>query len=645
MTLHSAVATEKKRKKRFVDTERFSPVVTDGIPPYRKGSFEYGFWWKQQRKRCLEGYTVDGVSITGLHYFYLNFWKIKSLKNDKAVRKSYNHPRFLEIDYDFFWAVENARNAGKHLCVAKRRQVGYSEKAACVAAYEFLMFPKSQTVIVGGEKVYAEDTMLKCHSGIAQLKDTEFYKRKTGNLDESIARFKEKGDKEYRGYMSELHCMTAKDNAQCMIGKTPSLVIFEEAGKFRNLKDTFNYIRPALEVGGKAVGFALIFGTGGEMETGADQLMDIFYSPEAYGMMEFDDEHSEDWDPTDENRKKVGMFVPAWQFMIIDEDGNNLKEESLTSIIAKRENARLAKDHKTYFNSLTQFPIYTEECFLISEGNVFNSAKINRRLAEVRKNKYLSALPKKVLLSWEKHEGKIIGVKVKEVGEDYSGDCFLIYEEPERDGNGNIPHGLYKAGTDSYDRDEAVDSPSLGSISMIKGFFKASSTAKKFVARYTGRPETSDEFYEKTALLCMYYGAALNLIEYSNLGIFKWYTNKHLDYLLKERPEVAYANVKNSKMQNRFGIDPQTKREWINQLNDYIEEHVDSIDDAEMLTKLLKYKADKSYNCDITISAALAVVHMNDDENILVTSSEEQKMFKFKSGFKMENGKMVRQFK
>lgn len=647
MTLTSAVKSEKEKKKRFKDTYRFSPVITDGIPLLRKGSFEYNNWWKEQRRRCLEGYTVDGVTITGLHYFYLNFWKIKAKKKGDK-RKTYGPPKFTELDYDFFWAVKLARDSEKHLCVAKRRQCGFSEKAACIAAFEFMMYPSSQTIIVAGELEYSEDTMRKVHLGMNEIKNTEFYKRTTGNLHELIARFKDKGETEWQGYMSELHCMTAKNNSQCMVGKTPSLVIFEEAGKFKNLVDTFNYIKPALEAEGEVLSFALIFGTGGEMSTGADQLMKMFYNPTAYNMLEYDDIYSEEWDPMDDSRKKVGFFVPAWRYLKIDEDGNDLKEESLSMIIGKRENARLANDSKTYFNELTQFPIYTEECFLISDGNVFNSAKLNRRLAEVRRNRNLSELPKRILLDWEKLGGQIVGVKAREVGPEYEGDCFLIYEEPEVDGSGKPPQGLYKAGTDSYDRDEAVDSPSLGSIGIIKGLWKVSSTSKKFVARYTARPETSDLFYENTAKLCLYYGGALNLAEYSNIGIFKWYKNNNLEWLLRERPEIAYANVKDSKMQNRWGIDPSTKGEWISQLADYIETYCDNIDDEEMLIRLLKYRKTKGtekYNCDITISSALCVLHLNDDFNIQVTSSEEQKKFKFTSGFKMVNGKMTRQFK
>ena len=43
-----------------------------------EGTYMYDDYWEEQRKRCLEGYTSNGVRITGLHYFYLNFYQIKA---------------------------------------------------------------------------------------------------------------------------------------------------------------------------------------------------------------------------------------------------------------------------------------------------------------------------------------------------------------------------------------------------------------------------------------------------------------------------------------------------------------------------------------------------------------------------------------
>lgn len=604
----------------------------------------------EQKRRCIEGYEVDGVRITGDHYFYLNFWKMKGKNNKhKSIsrldkdnnRKGLISPKFTQLDYEFFHAVEEAKKQKKHLTIAKRRQCGFSEKASALAGKEFCFYPYSQTIIVAGELSYSEETMKNVHRGLNSLVDTEFYKRMSpSGLDFAMARFKLPKEKNWRGYMSELHCMTANNNSQVTIGKTPSLIIFEEAGKFPNLIDTFNYVRPALEAEGEVTGFALIFGTGGEMGKGADQLMTMFYNPSTYNMMEYEDVYSETYDPEDGDRKKVGYFVPAWQYLKIDENGNNLYKESMDYLLAKRELAKKSPDQKTYFNEITQFPIYTEECFLISDGTFFPSAKLNRKLAEIRRSKSLSTRYKRGDLFWVKNGNQIVGVKFEEM----DNGPVLIFEEPEKDSQGNVYQDLYFAGTDSYDRDTAADSKSLGSCSIVKGFLNSNTTSRKFVARVTYRPDTSEEFYEKTAQLCFYYGQCQNLIEYSNLLILKYYRDSGLEYLLKERPEIAYSNVKVSKMQNKWGIDPATKFEWLKIYKDYVENNWDSLEDEEQVIRLLKYRLDKDYNCDITISGALAILHMEDNKDIEVREYSKENLSKFKIGFKFENGKFARKY-
>jgi hypothetical protein len=43
-----------------------------------KGTKDYEDYWNEQEKRCIEGYSVGGVRVTGRHYFYLNFGRLKA---------------------------------------------------------------------------------------------------------------------------------------------------------------------------------------------------------------------------------------------------------------------------------------------------------------------------------------------------------------------------------------------------------------------------------------------------------------------------------------------------------------------------------------------------------------------------------------
>ena len=82
----------------FTNTKLFSPVIIDGITNAHPLSAEYYKWWQEERKRCIEGYSVAGTKITGTHYMYLNWWKIRGV-NKKTKRKELITPRFTDLDY------------------------------------------------------------------------------------------------------------------------------------------------------------------------------------------------------------------------------------------------------------------------------------------------------------------------------------------------------------------------------------------------------------------------------------------------------------------------------------------------------------------------------------------------------------------
>lgn len=75
------------------------------------GSPAWHSYWTEQRKRCIEGYSVGGVKITGEHYFYLNFLQIKLTEDATQTksRKKTTFPDFWDGDYNYFWVRHIAK--------------------------------------------------------------------------------------------------------------------------------------------------------------------------------------------------------------------------------------------------------------------------------------------------------------------------------------------------------------------------------------------------------------------------------------------------------------------------------------------------------------------------------------------------------
>jgi hypothetical protein len=75
------------------------------------GSAAYFEYWAEELRRCQNGHTVGDVSITGHHYFYLNYVQIKL--TNKGNKKIVSFPNFWDGDYEYFWLQDIARNGIK----------------------------------------------------------------------------------------------------------------------------------------------------------------------------------------------------------------------------------------------------------------------------------------------------------------------------------------------------------------------------------------------------------------------------------------------------------------------------------------------------------------------------------------------------
>jgi hypothetical protein len=627
----------------FVNTVEFSPVQKYGITKADPRTLEYADWWKEERRRCIEGYDVGGLHITGEHYWYLNYWKIRGLADNKGSnRKSLIHPQFLDLDYWFFTEIDKAKKLGKNFLALKARQKGFSEKAASLMGREFSLFPQSQTIITAGEDKYSKFTTSMCVRGLNALEGTEFFKRRNPDTaDHMVARYKTivDGTVVWRGYNSQIFNITSKNNVQALVGKSPDFVYFEEAGRFKGIKDVYRYILPAIRSQGQKTGFILLAGTGGEMDQGAQELADMFYSPEAFNLMEYDNiwDEAVDTNNITGDLKKVAYFVPAYHYELIDDEGNSLIEESKKVFEGFRETARKSNDTSGYYNELTQRPFTPSEALLITGGNIFNQVLLNSRLAEIRRSKELSSIPQYGDLRWKKDAaGHINGIEWHAQKE----GPFIIIEHPEQDPYNQVWRNLYVGGTDSYDFDETGGKyGSFGSCQIYKKFLNADHTHDLFVARLTQRPKTAFEFYENSAKLCYYYGMCKNLIEYSNLRIFDWYKANGWEGMLKERPKVAYASTKNSTAKNPYGIHAATKDEWLTMGRDYVETFSENMFDVGQIEALTKFQNNPDYNCDITISTCLCVLHAQDDKKIKATESRRETIDY--GGWKLQNGRIA----
>lgn len=590
---------------------------------YPEGTSEYFKYWDEQMDRCKYGYTADdGDFISGYNYFYLNFCPIQRIiyttinnpDGSTKIKKTRDlqFPDFYDYDYYFFQAVEDAEGEGKHLCALKSRRKGYSYKNAAMACRNYYLFAGSKTYIYASNKQYlTEDGILTKAWDYMDFidKNTAWGKKRSVNTQmRKRAGFftkDEYGNEIELGFKSEIIGVTLKDNPDVVRGKAGKLIIFEEAGSFSELGAAWQIARPSVEQDGMAFGTMIAFGTGGDEDSHFETLKDMFYNPDGYNCIGFDNI----WDETPSD-KKCGFFIPQYTNMdfrddagnriYMDNDGNTLRRKSVEYILAERrkviENATNSVAVDRY---VAEHCITPQEACLEFGGNIFPKKELQEQLAKIRINKSLSNMKQVGDLVWEadgslkwviKKHGDITHYPLKK--DDDPTGSIVIWEHPMKD----APIGLYILGVDPYDHDQSGTN-SLGSTFVYKRFQDFENYYDIIVAEYTGRPSTAEEYYENLRKLAVYYNGRI-MYENERKGLFPYFTAKHCDYLLADQPDIISDIVGNTKVQRKKGchMNKQIKqwgegliKDWLNEEQAPGKKNLHNILSEPLLEELISY--------------------------------------------------------
>lgn len=631
-------------------------IATGHYCSYPEGTSEFFAYWDEQMDRCKNGYTADdGDFISGYNYFYLNFCPIQRIiyttinnpDGSTKIKKTRDlqFPDFYDYDYYFFQAVEDAEGEGKHLCALKSRRKGYSYKNASMACRNYYLFPGSKTYIYASNKQYlTEDGILTKAWDYMDFidKNTAWGKKRSVNTQmRKRAGFftkDEYGNEIELGFKSEIIGVTLKDNPDVVRGKAGKLIIFEEAGSFSELGAAWQIARPSVEQDGMAFGTMIAFGTGGDEDSHFETLKDMFYNPDGYNCIGFDNI----WDETPSD-KKCGFFIPQYtnmdfrddngNRMFMDIDGNTLRKKSVEYILSERrkviENATNSVAVDRY---VAEHCITPQEACLEFGGNIFPKKELQEQLATIRTNKHLSNHKQIGDLIWEK-DGTLKWV-IKKFGDithyplkkdDDPTGSIVIWEHPVKD----APIGLYILGVDPYDHDQSGTN-SLGSTFVYKRFQDFENYYDIIVAEYTGRPSTAEEYYENLRKLAVYYNGRI-MYENERKGLFPYFTAKHCDYLLADQPDIISDVVGNSKVQRKKGchMNKQIKqwgegliKDWLNEEQAPGKKNLHNILSEPLLEELISYN--DTGNFDRVMALMQVMIYREQLYNVKVKEKKKE---------------------
>lgn len=370
--------------------------------------------------------------------------------------------------------------------------------------------------------------------------------------------------------------------------------------------------------------------TGGDDDSRFATLKDMFYHPEGYNCLSFDNI----WDEGAQGQK-CGFFAPQYSNMDIrddkgnrlymDEDGNTLTKTSIEYVLAERRKViENATNNASIDRYVAERPITPAEAMLEFGGNIFPKKELQEHLARIRTNKALQnhkqvgdlVFDENGQIKWiPKKTGDITHYPLNK--DDDPTGSIVIWEHPMQD----APVGLYILGVDPYDHDQSGTN-SLGSTFVYKRFQGFESYYDIIVAEYTGRPASAEEYYENLRKLAIYYNGRI-MYENERKGLFPYFTAKHCDYLLADQPDIISDVVGNSKVQRKKGchMNKQIKqwgegliKDWLNEEQSPGKKNLYNILSEPLLQELIAYN--DTGNFDRCLTKGTLVTTINGDKPV-----------------------------
>lgn len=565
-------------------------------PPTFENSIQEREWQIREIRRCKYGHN----GMSGRMYFWFNYVYIKNITGGKI------RPEFRVCDNEWFKTVTEAVESREWGIVCpKRRRGGFSWKNAADATYDALF---NKHYVVGMNSKTERDSIelfKKVKFIYSSLPSFLRASTQAGNSDMSMffARIEkdEKGNKIYKGNQSEIFVVAPTVSAY--EGRMLNKWICDEAGKIDKLEQLWNFTEDCLMEETVRAGCPIIFGTSGEVSKSGYGLKEFWYNSEIYKLKRF--------------------FFAGWMGILVDEFGNDKKEEAIRWIIYERHRRR-NMDPKAYNDFIQKYPLTPEEAFSqASEGGIGDIVKINLQMADLNKN------PAKFKIGYfkESSEGEVIFVP------DHRGK-IKMYQDVDR----TLRNG-YVAGCDPVDHDlsgeKTKDHSDLALYLIRKPFGK---TGRTICLEYVDRPAKASEFYEQAILILRYYNGTKLLIEKNRYRMISFFEENGFKYLLSGSPQ----SMKRKRTRSINDVGVTMNEDMIVYMKSLIAEDVDNnceeIPSKELLQEFIDFG---SRNTDRAYGYGLALMELKESKT-LAKRSEKLDKTKPRFSYKNINGKIVR---
>lgn len=597
---------------------------------YRFKSKPYNDFWKEQYRRCRDGYTVNGYTVTGDNYFFLNFYTLPVVdKNKKSgAGTTDDFPTFFASQYTFFHYYEMAKRLHLHCALMKARSIGFSEINAAIATNMFITIRQSFTIITCYDDKKLKRTYRKFTHALTFLDSkTDGGMFRLRQLEDSALTKKSgrwenvNGQKVASGFQSTVTGVNGSDPGNIR-GDRVDLIIYDEAGSWPDLTTAVIQGQELVEVQGIPRGIMMFGGTGGDKGKNLEGLRTIYYEPQAFKVLPYRHNYSQTGETV-----ITGFFIPYFA-QSLDPDYMDsrgvCKEEEFKKALQEERN-KLAHIPQEYVKKCAERCWNAEEAFNLEGDNKFNKINIAEQLARIRALKQCPPI-ETGFLEYTFKEGK-------HVEENINGFRWIpnqngkikIIEHPlwnlsqKVDEEGKVIwnppsekiRNLYVIGVDGIDIGKAQTSeytkdPSDFCLVVYKRAYGMEEP--QFVAMYKDRPNDVREAYKIAIKLAQYYNAVIN-IEATRQSIIPYARERKLLKLFMRRPRATLTDsMINTNKQYGTPATPAIIEHQTDLIADYVNDYCHLIWFESMLDELNRYTDENKRKFDIVAAMAMALL-------------------------------------
>lgn len=530
------------------------------LKPNSNPNSEFRRHWDEEKRRCYEGYVreSDGEWVTGFNYWFMNYCPMmvnKLIEGRKKAIRTEAFPFFFEGIYWRFHYLWQAREGGKHAIELAKRGCAKSYSLAAIMSHNLILGESEEsnrrviTVLTAYQKEYLKDdkdgTLSKFKPSINfSFSNTPFphlmLKNSPNEMSWQMGYKDEYGIE--KGSLNQVLAVSAKDDSEKLRGKR-GWILFEEMGSFKGLLSLYDITRKSVEDGDYTFATMYLVGTAAESESDFSSAKTLLYNPDGYNILSVDNV----FDRPKQGKPKFGFFFPSYinRAGCYNKDGVSDVVKALIEILIARYKAKYSADPKSVLRVIAEDPITPAEAIIKVKAAYFPITALTERLSQ---------LDQDIHAYDDVYVGKLVqnsngveftptsDIPIRKFGvENDTPGAVEIFEMPEKDRNGKVPHTRYIIGHDPVDNDQA-ESSSLSSTFVLDLW------TDKIVAEYTGRQSFADDNFEIVRLLCLFYNAKC-LYESNKKGIFAYFSKMNCTHLLADTPEflrdkqlIKYSN-------------------------------------------------------------------------------------------------------